>query len=142
MAWMTGPTALRHEGLGLRDAACQALGSTCVLAGQREAERTRWLDDLQISSPRARVATLRAQLAQFQRAVRRGEWERQAAVSARWATAVTSSRQLFLERAPSLVVNLSAGPTADDAAVRTALEEATEVTVYELHRGARPRPAR
>ena len=88
------------------------------------------LDD--VTQPRARIATIRARAEAFTLAIRRGEWERLAAVEAHAITATTSARQLLLESAPRQVMQVS--PPATAAAMALALATAVETSVYELHR--------
>src|SRR5262249_33047925 len=102
-----------------------------------ETARARWLGELGVATPRARLMVLRARLNQFQRAARRREWEPQATVAARWGSAGVAARQRLLDRAPAEVMQITA--SADEAAVREALAAAVESALFELHAGDRLR---
>jgi len=88
-----------------------------------------------VTTPRARVAAVRARLEAFRREIRRGDWERSERVEARWAAATTAARQMLLESAPRLVMQVSQPATAPTMTL--ALATAVETALYALTRGGR-----
>ena len=95
-----------------------------VLAGLKE-----------VGHPRARIATTRARIDAFKLGIRRGQWERSAVVEARAVAATTAARQMLLESAPRLVMQVFQPATAP--AMTFALATAVETALYELTRGRR-----